>query len=169
MSTRFSIVHEFDCDGATYWDIFWDEAFNGDQYPKLGCGRTLLLRRDEGDTLVRDQEIRPERDVPAVLRKIMPAGALRYVEHGVFKKPSGPLDVVVKVPALGERFQLRAAYSVTDIAPGRCRREFAGECTVKIPLVGGPAERAILSNMRETYDSAANVHREWIARRAGRV
>src|SRR5690242_21760080 len=109
MGTRFSIVHEFDCDAATYWEIFWDEAFNQDQYPKLGCGRTLLRKEDKGDTLVRDQEVRPEREVPAVLRKFL-SGALKYVEHGVFKKPGGPLDVEVKVPALGERFVLHAKY-----------------------------------------------------------
>ena len=168
MGTRFTIVHEFDCDAATYWDIFWDEAFNVDQYPKLGCVRTLLLRRDDGDTLVRDQEVRPERELPSVLRKFM-SGALKYVEHGVFKKPAGPLDVTVKGPALGERFQLRAAYTVAEVGPGRCRREFAGECTVKIPLLGGTADKTIMSNMRETYDNAAKVHREWIARRAPRV
>jgi Protein of unknown function (DUF2505) len=168
MGTRFSIVHEFDCDATTYWEIFWDEAFNADQYPKLGCGRKLLLKEDKGETLIRDQEVSPEREVPAILRKFM-AGALRYHEHGVFKKPLGPLDVTIKTPALGERFEMRAQYVVTDIAPGRCRRDFRGECTVKVPLVGGAAEKAILSNMRETYDNAAKVHREWIAKRAPRV
>ena len=168
MGTRFSIVHEFDCDAATYWEIFWDETFNQEQYAKLGCGRTLLLREDKGDILLRDQEIRPERELPAVLRKFM-SGALKYVEFGRFKKPSGPLDVTIKVPALGERFQMQSSYAVTEVGPGRCRREFSGECTVKIPLVGGTAEKAILSNMRETYDNAAKVHREWIARRASRV
>ena len=168
MGTRFSISHEFACDAATYWEIFWDEAFNQDQYPKLGCGRTLLRKEDKGDTLLRDQEVRPEREVPVVLRKLM-SGALKYVEYGVFKKPSGPLDVRIKVPALGERFEMHSKYIVTDVGPGRCRRDFSGECTVRIPLVGGAAEKAILSNMRETYDNAAKVHREWIARRASRV
>ena len=64
---------------------------------------------------------------------------------------------------------MRSLYTVTDVGPGRCRREFVGECTVKVPLVGGAAEKAILSNMRETYDNAAKVHREWIARKAPRV
>src|SRR5437762_2662789 len=102
MGTRFSIVHEFDCDAATYWDIFWDEAFNADQYPKLGCGRTVLAQRDEGETRFRDQEVRPERDLPQVLRKFA-SGALRYVEHGVFQKPSGPLAVRIEVPTLRDR------------------------------------------------------------------
>jgi len=168
MGTRFSIVHEFDCDATTYWEIFWDETFNVEQYQKLGCGRTLLAKEDKGDTLLRNQEIRPERELPSVLRKFM-SGTLKYVEYGVFKKPSGPLDVTIKVPALGERFQMRSLYTVTDVGPGRCRREFVGECTVKVPLVGGAAEKAILSNMRDTYDNAAKVHREWIAKKAPRV
>lgn len=168
MGTRFSIVHEFDCDAATYWEIFWDETFNQDQYPKLGCIRTLLLKEDKGDTLVRDQEVQPEREVPAILRKLI-AGALKYHEHGVFQKPLGPLAVDIKTPALGARFHMHATYKVTDIAPGRCRREFVGECTVKVPLIAGTAEKAILSQVRETYDNAAKVHREWIAKRASRV
>jgi hypothetical protein len=168
MGTHFSIAHEFDCDAATYWEIFWDPAFNADLYPKLRCERTLLDQRDEDDTRVREQEVRPERELPSVLRKFM-SGALKYVEHGVFKKPAGPLEVNIKVPALGSRFEMHATYTVTDVAPGRCRRTFEGECMVKVPLVGGTAEKAIVSNLRETYDSAAKVHREWIARRAARV
>lgn len=167
MGTRFSIVHEFDADPATYWEIFWDEAFNADQYARMHCGRQLLLLRDEEAQRVRDQEIRPERDVPAVLRKILPKGALRYVEHGVFAKPAGPLDVRVQVPTLGERFQLHAVYRVDPLPAGRCRREFAGECSIKVPLVGGLGEKAVVDNMRETYETAARVQAEWIARRKG--
>jgi hypothetical protein len=168
MGTRFSIVHEFDCDAQTYWDIFWDEAFNQDQYPKLGCARTLLRKEDKGETLVRDQEVAPQREVPMILRKFI-AGALKYHEHGVFKKPLGPLEVDITTPALGDRFRMRATYKVTEVGPGRCRREFVGECTVRVPLVGGTAEKAILFQVRETYDNAAKVHREWIAKRASRV
>jgi len=165
MGTRFSIAHDFDCDPATYWDIFWDEAFNADQYAQMSCGRTVLVLREEADRRLRDQEIRPERDVPAVLRKLIPRGAVRYVEHGTWKRPVGPLEVDIKVPAAGERFAMTALYSVTDLGGGRCRRQFAGECTIKIPLVAGMAEKTVIDSMRESYETAAKVHRQWIARR----
>jgi len=165
MGTRFSIVHDFDCDPATYWDIFWDEAFNADQYARMRCGRTVLAQHDQADRRVRDQEIRPQRDVPAILRKLIPQGALKYVEHGVWKQPAGPLEVDIKVPAAGARFAMTAFYSVADLAARGCRREFAGECTIRIPLVAGMAEKAVIDSMRETYETAAKVHREWIARR----
>src|SRR5262245_27044177 len=104
MGTRFSIVHDFDCDAATYWEIFWDEAFNVEMYAEMQCRRTVLAQRDEGESRVRDQEVCPERDLPAVLRKLVPEGSLRYREHGVWKKPAGPLEVDIKVPPAGDRF-----------------------------------------------------------------
>jgi hypothetical protein len=165
MGTPFSIVHDFDCDAATYWEIFWDDAFNAELYPATKCGRKLISQKDEGAVRIRDQEVTPERDIPAIFKKFLPAGAMRYVEHGVFKKPAGPHDVEVRVPTLGDRFVLSASYQVADTSPGHCRRTFAGECTVKIPLVGGKAERTVNDGMKETYDIAARVHREWISRR----
>jgi hypothetical protein len=120
--------------------------------------------RDEPDRRVRDQEIRLERDVPSLLRKFVPAGALRYVERGVWKKPAGPLDVDVEVPAIGDRFKMHAVYAVNEIVPGRCRRDFTGSCDIRIPLVGGKAEKIIVDNMLESYEDAARVHREWLAK-----
>jgi hypothetical protein len=167
MSTRFSIVHEFDCDVATYWQIFWDDVFNQEQYVRMDCERTVTRLEDEGDRRIRDQQVRPRRELPAIVRKIMPSGSLGYVEHGIWHKPAGPLEVEIKVPSL-DRFSMRASYAVTDLGGGRCRREFGGECNVRVPLLGSTVERIIIDNMRETYDIAARVHREWVEkRRAG--
>jgi hypothetical protein len=165
MATRFSIVHEFDCEPALHWELFFDEAFNVDQFARIQCERKLLSQRDEPERRLRDQEITPQRDVPGVLRKLLPSGALKYVERGVWKKPAGPLTVNVTVPAAGDRFAMTADYSVSPLPGGRCRREFAGECSVRVPLVAGMAEKAIIDNLRQTYDDAARVFNDWIARR----
>jgi hypothetical protein len=165
MGTSFSIVHDFECDAATYWEIFWDEEFNQQMYAEMQCGRTLLGQKEEGGRRIRDQEVRPDRDVPSVLRKIIPGGALKYVEHGVWRQPGGTLEVDVKVPAMGDRFVLRASYTVIDLPGSRCRREFSGDCAIKVPLIGGVAERTVIENLQKSYEIASRVHREWIARR----
>jgi hypothetical protein len=165
MGTRFSIAHEFDTDPQTYWDIFWNEDFMREMFEQMKCARKVLELRDEPDKKLRNQEVSPERDIPGVLKKVIPGGALRYIEYGVWQKPLGPLAVDIKVPAVGERFSMKCAYTVTAIGPGRCRRDFAGECTVKVPLMGGAVEKAVIDSMRDSYEVAARVHREWLARR----
>jgi hypothetical protein len=165
MSTRFSIVHEFDCDASTYWEIFWDEAFNVEQYARMKCGRTMLKQEVQGELRLRDQEIAPDRSLPAPLDKLVPQGALRYVERGRFQQPKGPMQIDIEVPRLGDRFSLKSQYTVTEPTPGRCRREYSGECSLKMLLIGGIAEQVIVSNMKDTYETAAVVHREWIAKR----
>ena len=162
MATPFSIVHEFDCDAQAYWTLFWDPAFNDAQFERMQCSRTVTLLRDDGTTIVRDQEVTPERDLPFVLKSALGGASLRYHEHGVFEKPSGPMRIEISVPALGARFSLQGFYSVGALAQNRCRREFAGECAIRIPLLGGMAEQIVVGNMRESYEKGAETVRDWL-------
>ena len=163
MATRFLIVHEFACEPAVFWSIFWDERFNTEQYEKMQCGRKVITLRDEEKLRTREQEITPQRSLPGLIRKVLGDGAFSYIEHAEFEKPAGPLRLRVSVPRLGERFALEGAYRVETLGPGRCRRTFEGECKVKIPLLGGQVEGLVVTQMKESYETSAAAEREWIA------
>jgi hypothetical protein len=63
-----------------------------------------------------------------------------------------------------DKFQTSGDYIVSPLGDNRCRREFKGEVKMSIPLVGGKMESYTVDQMRESYERASRVTREWIAK-----
>jgi hypothetical protein len=162
--THFKIVHEFNADPATYWKVFLDEPYNVELYNRIGVKeRTMLDRSEDAKTVKWSIRIVPKRDLPGVIKKIV-GGDLGYTEISTLYKDENYIDVKVEPSLMKDKTKIRAKYTLTPIGEKRVRRTFEGDIDISLPLVGRKVEAVILEDMQRSYDIAAQVTSEWLAR-----
>jgi len=161
---NFSFVHDFDIDAKSYWDVFWTEDYNKDLYKQLNMrSRTVLSQTDEGGVIRRSQKMEPTSPIPSWATSVIRDTS--YVEHDTYHKDRSSMDVRIEPLLLKDRFHMSAVYSVTPLSEGRCRREFKGEVRISVPLLGGRLEKMMVDQLRDAYDTAARVTREFIGKK----
>ena len=160
---QFSFSHEFDTTPEGFWAVFWDEAYNTELYRALAIKERVVVKdSEENGVRRRSQRLEPSVPVPGWAASVLKD--LSYTEHDVFHRDRSSMDVTVE-PVMGkERFQLGGVFSVTPAGPGRCRREFRGEVKISVPLLGGKIEKLMVDQLRDAYDNAARVTRDFLAR-----
>jgi len=162
--THFKITHEFATDPATYWKVFLNEAYNVDLYNRIGIKeRTVLARSDDEKSATWKVRIVPKRDLPGFLKKIV-GGDLGYTETSALDKAKNVIDVTIEPTLMRERTKIKARYTLTPAGEGRLRRTFEGDIDVDLPLVGRKVEAAVLEDLEKSYNVAAQVTSEWLAR-----
>lgn len=164
MATHFEIVDEFDCSVDEYWRIFWDEEFSSALYASLKSQRRVTELTDHAGKIIRIQEVEPSQTLPPTALAVLGSAGVLYREEGEFTKPHGPLVVRATMRALGDKFSLEGLYSTEPLGQNRCRRKFAGECSLRVPLVGRKMEELLIGQMRASYETASRIHRMWITK-----
>jgi hypothetical protein len=161
---NFSFVHEFDIDPQGFWDLFFSGPYEEELYKRLKMkSRTVLEHKDEGNIVRRTQKMEPELNVPSWATSVIKDTG--YTEYDVMNKSTSTMDVRIEPALMKDRFQMNSTFKVTPLGTGRCRREFAGEIRISVPLIGGKIEKLMVEQLREAYDSAAQVTREWISKK----
>ena len=161
---NFSFVHEFDIDPQGFWDMFFSQPYEEELYKRLKMrSRTVLEHKDEGNIVRRTQRMEPELAVPSWASSVIKDTG--YTEYDVLDKASSKMSVRIEPMLMKERFQMTSTFTVTALGPGRCRREFAGDIKISVPLLGGKIEKLMIEQLREAYDTAAQVTREWLSKK----
>lgn len=160
--TQFNISHEFECDRDKYWKVFFHEPYNVALYERIGIKERQIIDWKETDNEVyRVIKIVPQRDLPGFIKKIV-KGDLGYVETSTLYRDRDHMDVRVEPTLMKDRTKISGTYTLKPAGEGKWRRTFAGNITISIPLVGGRIEKFIIDDMTRAYDTAAEVHREWL-------
>jgi hypothetical protein len=158
---NFSIVHEFDTDVKSYWDLFLSPPFTEALMGALKMKNYKLIKReDDGTTFRRSQSMEPTVALPSMFASMVPS--LGYTEHDTLAWANNSMRIVIEPASMKEKFQTAGDYIVTPIGDKRCRREFRGDVKVSIPLLGGKMEKFTVEQMKESYEVAARITREWI-------
>lgn len=159
---QFTFSHDFDVTPEGFWAIFWDEAYNKALYQALAIrSRTVLKDEEAGGARRRSQRLEPTVPVPGWASSVIKD--LSYTEHDVYHKDRSSMDVEIEPIMAKDRFKMSGVFAVTPLGEGRCRREFRGEVKISVPLLGGKLEKMMVDQMRDAYDQAARVTREFIA------
>jgi len=162
---NFSFVHEFDIDPQAYWELFLSDAFNEDLFRELKVkSRTVVEQTDDSKTFHRVQKVEPSTPIPGFLQSLIKDTA--YTEIDTLDRSRGVMRIVIETAMFKDRFDMKGDYIVTPLDGGkRCRREFKGEVRVSVPLLGGKIEKYMMEQMRDSYEIATRVTREWIAKK----
>jgi hypothetical protein len=161
---NFSFVHEFDIDAKSYWEIFWTEEYSVELYKQLKMrSRTVTDYKEEGGVIRRSQRMEPSFPVPSWASSVIKDTA--YTEHDTYHKDRSEMEVRIEPALMKDRFHMGGSYIVTPIGEARCRREFRGEVRISVPLIGGKIEKLMVDQLRDAYEVAARVTRDFIARR----
>lgn len=160
---EFSFVHEFSVEPEGFWQLFFSEPYEKELFARLKMkSYSVLERRDEGRLYRRVLELSPEMELPSWAGSVV--RETRYREHDLLHRDRSVMDVSIEPAILKERFAMNGVFKVTPLSGGRCRREFSGEIRILVPLIGGKIEKFLVERMREGYDAAAALTREFIAR-----
>lgn len=163
---NFSIVHEFDTDVKSYWDLFLSPPFTEALMSALKMKNYKLIKReDDGTTFRRSQSMEPTVALPGMFASLVPN--LGYTEHDTLVWSTNTMKIAIEPATMKEKFSTTGDYIVTPIGDKRCRREFKGEVVVKVPLMGGKMEKFTVDQMKESYEVAARTTREWIQKAKG--
>lgn len=165
---NYTISDDFETTPERYWEMFFDDAYNEALFKHLRIGRQVLefSREGEGDALVirRKQILTPEREAPKMLQKLV-KGAIRYTEHNLFTARDNRMTVET-IPGFGaDKLTTRGVYRLEVLGPNKVQRIFEGECTCRVPLLGGKVEKAIVDEVRASYRDTTEFTRRWLRER----
>jgi hypothetical protein len=115
--------------------------------PKLGRPE-LLERREDGDRVRLRVRYRFTGDISPAARRVIDPAKLSWVEHTDHDLARRRVEFRMAPDHYPDRLRSSGLYSFRPDGSGT-RRVTEGELVVRVPLVGGAVERAIVSGLRE--------------------
>ena len=150
-------------DPATAWSIFESPEFEARLEDATDLVCTLLEERMEGAIKVRRLKYESKRDLPAIAGKALGMKRLTYEQHNRFDAEKSALSWKVVLPVLTDRVSVSGVTTILPTPTG-ARRVVDGDIEVRMRLVGGQIEKAVVAEfergMVRAVDLVREIHRE---------
>lgn len=159
---KIDIRNELACDAATFWQAFWDARYDALLRDAARYTRQLLDDRTEGSLRLWKARVIPDRKLPSMVRGVLGADKLIYVQHNKLDTEVGVLEWRVVPEVMSDKVRCEGTMTVRDLAGGRSERLVRGEIEVKVFGIGGRVERTIAENIETSYAAATDVLAEWL-------
>ncbi len=163
---KLSVRHEFPCTVAEFWTAFWDAELDRRIQRGAGLVRSLTTERTEGTTRFLKYRYTPDKTLPAAVAKVLGTDKLVYDQELTFDGATQHLRWKVIPLIMPEKIASEGTFSVVA-SPGGCTRTVDGVIEVRIPLIGGRIEAAILQEVEASYASAAAITRAFVQEQKG--
>lgn len=159
---KFRIAHSFPCTPSTWWEI----AHRPDVEAALAAAAEVTLEplaaagpdaASHGATRVSRIRVRPHRPLPPLVQKALGAERFSYVQESAHDDARHTTRWTVLPEVLGDRIACSGTASVRELPGGRCERVIEGEITVRVALVGGAIEKAVVDELERSYGRGAEV------------
>lgn len=162
--SRFTLVHEIQCDAETFWKIFFDKDFNETLFREhLRFSKFDVLEyRDSERSIFRKVSGTPKMDLPGPVAKLL-GSRFSYTEEGTFDRASGVWNWKMALSALADKIHNQGSVRIEPVGPGKVRRIADITTEAKIFGIGGMIESAAEKNMRAGWDASAAFMNRWIA------
>jgi len=156
--TPFRIAHEFRCPSLElYWRVYFDDSHVANLDEQTGVDvRTLVERREDDDTVFRHLEIKPKRQLPAFLRKLVKR-ELGFSQKETFFKRENRIEMEVIPTIFPGRSEIKSVYTAEMVGPDKLVRAYEGTISIKVPIAGRKVEKAILEDMIRSYEVGTQV------------
>jgi len=158
---KIELRHHIPCTVATFWEMFWDDRYDELVRGASAFTRTVLSDHTEGSVRRWRVRIEPDRVLPAPVRKVLGTDKLIYEQDNELDTDRGVLHWEVIPQVLSSKISARGTLQVVEEAGG-VQRLVRGEIAVKVPVVGGRIEKAIVADVERSYDNAAEACRRWL-------
>jgi hypothetical protein len=131
------------------------------QLPKLGRPE-LLEQRDMGDRIFQRVRYDFEGDLSATVKAFIDPAKLTWVEESTQDRTTHLTDIAIVPDHYNSIFACSGLITLsTDPDSGVTVRIATGDVIVRVPLVGGKAEAAIISGLREHAELEAEALDDW--------
>jgi hypothetical protein len=164
---RFSAEHDFAGSRAEVVDVLCDPAFHGGlDLPDLSRPDVLAHERDGATRVIRLRYEYTGQLDPAA-RKILGSRTLTWIQELRLDTASYTGTLTFAAEGGGDRLNGNATVALTSTdGEHHTRRSIAGDLRVRVPLIGGAAERRIVPGVVRRLDvEAAALAAELAARR----
>lgn len=114
-----------------------------------------LERHETDEEIVRKVRVRPRYEVPSFARGAIRREMTEYVEASRYDKRAHRFTYTIhpNIPhAWHDKFVSRGTYSLREEPGPRTRRDIEVELAIKVPLVGGLAERYIADQVKSNFE-----------------
>lgn len=152
-------------DPATAWQIFESPEFEQrlEAQTNLKC-EVLEARQDGPDKTFRRLRYTSGTELPKMVGKALGAKHLTYEQHNHFDRSTGTMKWTVLLPVLGDRVSVGGTTTIVT-HPDGCQRTVDGDISVKMRLIGGQVEKAVVSEFEKSMGRAVDIVRDIIRER----
>jgi len=161
---KFRIEQRFDAPLAAVEQALTDPAFLEvlGTLPKLGRP-DLLDQRVDGNVVHQRVRYRFAGDLNAAARAVLDPEKLTWIEVSATDRSTHHTDWRIEPDNYADRLEASGTFDLTQEATGATLRAAAGKLKVRMPLVGGKVEGAIVSGLREHAEAEEAALRDWLA------
>ena len=157
------LASDLDFSPETAWSIFESPEFEKRLEDATDLVCTVLEEKMEGEIKVRRLKYESKRDLPKMVAKALGASRLTYEQHNRFDPAKSQLTWKVVLPVLADRVKAGGTTTISATSKG-ARRVVDGDVTVKMRLIGGQIEKAVVAEfergMARAVDLVRDIHRE---------
>jgi len=162
---KLHIESVFPASPSTVWDTFNDPVFEKRLEEQSGIQYKMLSEATENGIEVRKLQCIAKKELPKVIAKTLGADRLSYTQVNRLDRSKDRLEWEVIPMAMADKVVAKGITTMV-FKDGRSYRVVNGEITVKIPLVGGAIEKAIVSEVETSFVKAAEVALKLMQERA---
>lgn len=161
---RLHTEHDFAADAASVIDVLLDPDFVTTLTALPDVGSVEIVARDVGaaeGTLA--MRLTYDGSVDGIAAKVLGSGTPSWVQTYRFDLVARSGDLTISPDVAGNLFDCAAAVSFEPTDEG-CRRVVDGTLAIRIPLVGGKAERSLGPAILARIDTEADLVDRWLNR-----
>lgn len=161
---RFEIVQDIAATPEVIDGALVDAAFlvRMAELPKLGSAEVVTQARD-GDVVRQDVRYLFQAELSSAVTRVVDPKKLTWIERSVCDLASHRTQCEIRPDNYGGL--LSGRYNAVIVATeGGARRTLTGELKVKMPLVGGKVERAIVGGLEENAAAQTTLLEAFLAR-----
>ena len=152
---------DFQADPATVWNVFASQIFMDRLREVTQITQTVLERREEGGLVIERIGNVSAKELPSIMSRALGSRTLTYEQTNRFDPATNRLEWAVQLPVMSNKVDIRGVTTAVVKGSG-CVRTVDGVCNVRVPLVGGRIEKAIVSEFTKSYARAADIARALI-------
>lgn len=130
------------------------------ELPKLGAATVLEQRRDD-DVMVQDVRYLFQAELSRAVTRVVNPELLTWVERSTCNLTTHVTDCQIRPDHYDGMLSGRYRSTIVD-GVGGAQRTLTGEIKVRVPLVGGKVERAIISGLEENATAQIGLLEAWI-------
>lgn len=159
---KLSVRNAFPCSVDEFWAMYWDPQFDEVLQKEARVTRKLLHEETKGDVTTRRVKLTPDADLPAAVAAILGSKKLEYEQENRWDAKARVLHWRVIPTVLPGKLDAAGTMTVRPTSTG-CEQVVDGSIVVKVMLVGGKIEQAVVDEVSRSYDRAAAACRRWLA------
>lgn len=153
---KFTVTHEINCNAETFWQIFFDKAFNEQLFLReLGFPEfSVVSQTDNSTSIIRKVAGQPKMNVPGPVAKLLGDG-FRFTEDGTFDKASKTWRFKMTPSTMADKLRQEGTMRIEPVGDNKVRRIAELVIEAKIFGLGGLIESSTEKQLREGWDRSA--------------